>query len=192
MVFCNRTSTATLLEYMLRLLDHKVTALHSGLMVSLVDLDELFFQRQLTTRQHTQRTSNLARFRAGAARILVATDVAARGLDIPSVSVVINYDLPRNPDDYIHRVGRTARRGRRGVAISLVGQRDVDIVHSIEERVGDELAEYNEGEKVNVETRVVMSALNVVGEKKREAMLNIEEGRDVKGRRMQRMNRGTR
>ncbi|KAI7115619.1 ATP-dependent RNA helicase, partial [Hortaea werneckii] len=162
-IFCNRTSTATLLEHLLRLLNHRVTSLHSGL-------------------QHTDRTNNLARFRARAARILIATDVAARGLDIPSISLVINYDLPRNPDDYIHRVGRTARAGRRGTAISLVGQRDVELVHAIEERVGREMAEYVE-EGVNVETRVLRDALGIVGEKKREAMLGIEEGRDVKGKR---------
>lgn len=163
MVFCNRTSTATLLEYLLRALDHRVTSLHSGL-------------------KHDDRVNNLARFRARAARILVATDVAARGLDIPDVALVINYDLPRNPDDYIHRVGRTARAGRRGIAVSLVGQRDVELVHAIEDRVGREMEEYTE-EGVNVETRVLRDALSVVGEKKREAMLAIEEGRDVKGKR---------
>ncbi|RMX92894.1 hypothetical protein D0868_13160 [Hortaea werneckii] len=162
-IFCNRTSTATLLEHLLRLLNHRVTSLHSGL-------------------PHSDRTKNLARFRARAARILIATDVAARGLDIPSISLVINYDLPRNPDDYIHRVGRTARAGRQGTAISLVGQRDVELVHAIEERVGREMVEYEE-EGVNVETRVLRDALGVVGEKKREAMLGIEEGRDVKGKR---------
>lgn len=132
--------------------------------------------------KHEERTSNLARFRARAARILVATDVAARGLDIPDVGLVINYDLPRNPDDYIHRVGRTARAGRKGTSISLVGQRDVDLVHAIEARVGGQMVEYEE-DKVSVESRVLKDALNVVGEKKREALLNIEEGRDVKGNR---------
>ncbi|KAK5130636.1 putative RNA helicase [Meristemomyces frigidus] len=169
-IFCNRTATATLIEYLLRLLDHRVTSLHSGL-------------------KHTERISNLARFRARAARILVATDVAARGLDIPDVGLVINYDLPRNPDDYIHRVGRTARAGRTGVAISLVGQRDVELVHAIEARVGREMVAYGEGEKVSIEGRVVRDALNVVGDKKREAMLAIEEGRDVKGKRMRGMER---
>ncbi|KAK5122269.1 putative RNA helicase [Meristemomyces frigidus] len=169
-IFCNRTSTATLLEHLLRLLDHRVTSLHSGL-------------------KHNERISNLARFRARAARILVATDVAARGLDIPDVGLVINYDLPRNPDDYIHRVGRTARAGRQGTAVSLVGQRDVELVHAIEARVGRAMEEYSEGEKVSIEGRVVRDALNVVGEKKREAMLAIEEGRDVKGKRVRGMER---
>lgn len=162
-IFCNRTSTANLLEYMLRLLDHRVTSLHSGL-------------------QQGQRVSNLARFRAGAARILVATDVAARGLDIPDVGLVINYDLPRDPDDYIHRVGRTARAGRKGTSISMVGQRDVELVQTIEARVGRQMDEYEE-DKVSVEGRVVREALNIVGEKKREALLGIEEGRDVTGKR---------
>lgn len=162
-IFCNRAETSNLLEYLLRSLEHRVTALHSKL-------------------QHQDRISNLARFRAKAARILVATDVASRGLDIPDVGLVINYDLPRNPDDYIHRVGRTARAGRRGTSVSFVGQRDVELVHAIEARVGREMDEYME-EGVNVETRVVRDALNVVGDKKREAMLSIEEGRDVKGNR---------
>lgn len=162
-IFCNRTSTADLLEHMLRLLDHRVTSLHSGL-------------------QHAERVNNLARFRARAARILVATDVAARGLDIPDVGLVVNYDLPRDPDDYIHRVGRTARAGRKGTSISLVGQRDVALVQAIEKRVGKQMEVFAE-EGVSVEGRVVREALNVVGDKKREALLAIEEGRDVSGKR---------
>lgn len=166
-IFCNHTATANFLEYLLRLLNHRVTSLHSKL-------------------RHDDRINNLARFRAGAARILVATDVAARGLDIPSIGLVVNYDLPRDPDSYIHRVGRTARAGRKGTSISLVGQRDVELVHAIETRVGKEMEEYAE-EGVNVETRVVRDALKEVGDKKREALLAIEEGRDVKGKRVRRM-----
>ncbi|KAF2141866.1 uncharacterized protein K452DRAFT_271705 [Aplosporella prunicola CBS 121167] len=168
-VFVNRTATAQLLEHMLRLLAHRVTSLHSGL-------------------PQQQRISNLARFRARAARILVATDVAARGLDIPSVELVVNYDVPRDPDDYIHRVGRTARAGRKGESVTVVGQRDVELVLAIEARVGTKMMEYAE-EGVNLETRVVRDALKVVAEKKREAMLEIEEGRDVTGKRKKGMAR---
>ncbi|KAK5148992.1 putative RNA helicase [Oleoguttula sp. CCFEE 6159] len=162
-IFCNRTTTATLLEYMLRLLEHRVTALHSGL-------------------PQPQRISNLARFRAKAARILVATDVAARGLDIPEVALVINYDVPRDPDDYIHRVGRTARAGRKGDSVTFVGQRDPTLILAIENRVGKKMVAYEE-EGVNLETRVVKEGLKIVGEKKREALLAIEEGREVGGKR---------
>lgn len=160
-IFCNSTATANLLTHLLRLLEHRVTALHSKL-------------------PQKQRTDNLARFRARAARILIATDLGARGLDIPEVALVLNYDVPRNPVDYIHRVGRTARAGRSGEAVTLVGQRDVQLILAIEDRVGRKLREYVE-DGVSIEARVVRDALKVVGEKKREAALEIEEGREVGG-----------
>jgi ATP-dependent RNA helicase DDX49/DBP8 len=162
-IFCNRTATADLLHHLLRALDHRVTSLHSRL-------------------PQRQRIDNLGRFRASAARILIATDVAARGLDIPEVKLVINYDIPRDPDDYIHRVGRTARAGRRGEAVTFVGQRDVDLFLAIEARVGAKMDEWSE-EGVNLETRVLRDALKVVSEKKREALLELEEGREVGGKR---------
>mgnify|MGYP001611350346 CR=1 FL=1 len=65
-------------------------------------------------------------FHSGKAQILVCTDVAARGLDIKNVSHVYNYDVPSNSEDYIHRIGRTARAGKEGKAISLVSQRDYE------------------------------------------------------------------
>ena len=162
-IFCNRTATATFLEHMLRLLEHRITSLHSRL-------------------PQPDRISNLGRFRARAARILVATDVAARGLDIPEVELVINYDVPRVPDSYIHRVGRTARAGRSGTSVTMVGQRDVDLVLAIEERVGKAMTAYDEA-NVSIEGRVIREGLKPVGEKKREAMLQIDEGRDVRGKR---------
>lgn len=162
-IFCNRTATANMLEHLLRLLDHRVTALHSKL-------------------PQRERIANLSKFRAGAkiARILVATDIAARGLDIPEVGLVINFDVPRNPDDYIHRVGRTARAGRHGESITLVGQYDVELVLGIETRVGGTMSDFEE-EGVSVEGRVIRDALKPVGEKKREAVMLIEQNRDVKG-----------
>ncbi|KAE8146477.1 P-loop containing nucleoside triphosphate hydrolase protein [Aspergillus avenaceus] len=162
-IFCNHTKTADLLERMLRRLSHRVTSLHSLL-------------------PQSERNSNLARFRASAARVLVATDVASRGLDIPSVSLVINFDVPRNPDDYVHRVGRTARAGRHGESVTLVGQRDVQLVLAIEERVGRQMEEWSE-EGVSIEGRIVRTGvLKEVGAAKRDATGEIEEGRDVLGR----------
>ena len=63
---------------------------------------------------------------------MIATDVASRGLDIPSVDVVINYEIPANSKDYVHRVGRTARAGKTGKAVTMVTQYDVEIFQKIE------------------------------------------------------------
>jgi ATP-dependent RNA helicase DDX49/DBP8 len=79
-----------------------------------------------------RRLAALGKFKSQQVRVLVATDVASRGLDIPSVDLVLNSELPRNAVSYVHRVGRTARAGRRGRAISLVGENDVSLVHAAE------------------------------------------------------------
>lgn len=73
----------------------------------------------------SQRTKTLAAFARGRSRILVATNVASRGLDIPNVSHVVNYDLPEDVDTYVHRIGRTARAGKDGVAATLVGEAEI-------------------------------------------------------------------
>ncbi|KAI8998491.1 DEAD-domain-containing protein [Trametes punicea] len=85
------------------------------------------------------RLGALGKFKSGGRRVLVATDVASRGLDIPSVDVVINYDIPTHSKDYIHRVGRTARAGRSGKSITLVTQYDVELVLRIEEVIGKKM-----------------------------------------------------
>lgn len=87
----------------------------------------------------SQRLGSLNKFKAGKANILVATDVAARGLDIPAVDCVINYDIPTDSKAYIHRVGRTARAGRSGKSISLVTQYDLEMYLRIESVLGKKL-----------------------------------------------------
>ena len=79
-----------------------------------------------------QRDRVMGRFRDGALDVLVATDVAARGLDIEHVSHVVNYDVPSNPEAYVHRIGRTGRAGREGVAITLVEPREHRLLRNIE------------------------------------------------------------
>jgi ATP-dependent RNA helicase DeaD len=79
-----------------------------------------------------QRNRVLGRFREGALRMLVATDVAARGLDIDRVSHVVNYDLPTSPDVYVHRIGRTGRAGREGTAITMVDPREQRSIRTLE------------------------------------------------------------
>jgi superfamily II DNA/RNA helicase len=74
--------------------------------------------------------------RQGRIRILVATDVAARGLDIPNLALVINFDLPRTLDEYIHRIGRTGRAGGKGVALSFASKRDRFISREVEKFAG--------------------------------------------------------
>ncbi|KAH7310553.1 P-loop containing nucleoside triphosphate hydrolase protein [Stachybotrys elegans] len=90
----------------------------------------------------SSRLGALNKFRAGSRDILVATDVAARGLDIPKVDFVLNYDLPQDSKTYIHRVGRTARAGLSGVAMTIVTQYDLEIYLRIEAALGKKLAEY--------------------------------------------------
>ncbi|OWM83150.1 hypothetical protein CDL15_Pgr011832 [Punica granatum] len=89
-----------------------------------------------------KRLGALNMFKAGECNILICTDVASRGLDIPSVDTVINYDIPSNSKDYIHRVGRTARAGRSGVAISLVSQYELEWYIQIENLIGKKLDQY--------------------------------------------------
>lgn len=68
--------------------------------------------------------------------VLISTDVGARGLDIEDVAIVINWDMPEEPEEYTHRVGRTARAGKGGIAVSFVTERDEERVLKIEDRIG--------------------------------------------------------
>ncbi|MDA7746104.1 ATP-dependent RNA helicase SrmB [Psychromonas sp.] len=79
-----------------------------------------------------KRNLSLRQFKEGTTNILIATDVAARGIDVPDITHVINYDMPRSADVYVHRIGRTARGGKKGIAISLIEAHDIDILAKIE------------------------------------------------------------
>jgi len=128
MVFTSTCRTAELIHEMLKQLGIQAASLHSGL-------------------TQTERMKSLDAFKSGFRRVLVATDVASRGLDIPIVEFVINYDFPRNVEDYIHRVGRTARAGRGGKAVTLITQYDVKKIVAIEELIGKKLTEMETDEE---------------------------------------------
>jgi len=87
-------------------------------------------------RSQPQREAALSAFRDGRTRVLVATDIAARGLDVDAVSHVINYDVPDVPEDYVHRVGRTGRAGKQGKAITIVTPVDELSMKAIERLMG--------------------------------------------------------
>lgn len=86
-----------------------------------------------------QRTRTIARLRQGEIRILVATDVAARGIDVCTVSHVINFDLPMSVEDYVHRIGRTGRAGAKGIALSFAAPKDFQLVTRIEQYIGQKI-----------------------------------------------------
>ena len=87
-------------------------------------------------RAQSQRIAALEDFKAGRVHVLVATEVAARGIDIDALPYVVNYDLPRSAEDYVHRIGRTGRAGVDGVAISLVSELELPYLHDIEKLIG--------------------------------------------------------
>ena len=83
-------------------------------------------------KSQTARTKALAGFKAGKIRVLVATDIAARGLDVDDITHIVNYDLPLEPETYVHRIGRTARAGASGDAVSFCAAEDREFLRSIE------------------------------------------------------------
>ena len=80
-------------------------------------------------------------FRAGKVQLLVASDIAARGLDIPGITHIFNYDIPADPKDYLHRAGRTARAGNKGVCISIVTAREIEMMKEYKKTFGIEIQE---------------------------------------------------
>ncbi|NJK90344.1 MAG: DEAD/DEAH box helicase [Blastochloris sp.] len=90
-------------------------------------------------RSQAERTQSLASFKDGSVEVLVATDIASRGLDIDDVTHVINYDIPENPEDYVHRIGRTGRASRKGDALTIFTAAELELVQSIERLIGVEI-----------------------------------------------------
>jgi len=89
--------------------------------------------------EQKEREEVLMRFRSKRNRILVATDVLSRGIDIKDINLIINYDVPGSAEDYVHRVGRTARADKTGIAISLINEQDMDKFDRIEKLIGEEV-----------------------------------------------------
>ena len=96
--------------------------------------------RSTATRARASASARLKAFRDGETRVLVATDVAARGIDIPGVTHVYNYDLPEVPDAYVHRIGRTARAGRDGIAIAFCSPDEIRLLRDIERLMNIDIA----------------------------------------------------
>uniref|UniRef100_A0A5S6QLL3 RNA helicase n=1 Tax=Trichuris muris TaxID=70415 RepID=A0A5S6QLL3_TRIMR len=116
-----------------------------------------------------KRLGALNKFRAKDRSILIATDVASRGLDIPHVDLIINFDIPTHSKDYIHRVGRTARAGRSGISVTFVTQYDVELYQRIEYLIGKQLPLYE------TEEPAVLSLLERVTEANRLARMQMKE-----------------
>lgn len=119
-IFCNRKTDVDIVAKSLQKYGYDAAPIHG-------DLDQ------------SQRTRTLDGFREGKLRLLVASDVAARGLDVPSVSHVFNFDVPGHPEDYVHRIGRTGRAGRDGKAITLCIPRDEKALDAIEKLIQKEI-----------------------------------------------------
>lgn len=116
-----------------------------------------------------ERLAALNKFKSNHVQILIATDVAARGLDIPTVQLIINHVIPNVPKEYIHRVGRTARAGKNGMSISLITPNDIKLLHAIENVIGIKLTEYK------IDDKKIITILTQVSVAKRTAEIKLDE-----------------
>tara|TARA_B110000285_G_scaffold164887_1_gene184177 strand:+ start:346 stop:1542 length:1197 start_codon:yes stop_codon:yes gene_type:complete len=121
-IYLNSKKQAEILSENLEKNGHSVSCIHSNL-------------------SQKERESVIKAYRRGESRILIATDIIARGIDVQQVSIVINYDLPREKDTYIHRIGRSGRFGRKGIAINLVSSSDYEMLQTIEKYYATEISE---------------------------------------------------
>lgn len=149
-IFVGKSLTCERLRVMLRELDIKSTALHA----------------QMT---QSERVSSLMKFKSGIIKVLITTDVGSRGLDIPEVEAVINFDLAADATDYVHRVGRTARAGRGGQAIAMVTEHDVALLLNVERKIGRKL------QALEVPENKVLELLEDVTVAKRVANLHLAD-----------------
>ncbi|KAA6323126.1 MAG: putative Eukaryotic initiation factor 4A-III, partial [Streblomastix strix] len=113
-IFCNTKNKVDWLTDKMREAGFTVVSMHGGM-------------------EQKERNTIMDKFRRGEARVLITTDIWARGIDVSHVSLVVNYDIPGNRELYIHRIGRSGRYGRKGVAISFVKQEDIRILRDIEQ-----------------------------------------------------------
>jgi len=130
-IFCNKKTTVRDLYTSLKRSGFRVGQIHGDM-------------------EQPARIAELDRFKQDDINILVASDVAARGLDIKGVSHVVNFDVPWQPDDYIHRIGRTGRAGAKGIAYTLATREDADQVAAIEKLTGQKLPRAEAEAKVEV------------------------------------------
>eukprot|EP00698_Gefionella_okellyi_P002879 TRINITY_DN12744_c0_g1_i1.p1 TRINITY_DN12744_c0_g1~~TRINITY_DN12744_c0_g1_i1.p1 ORF type:complete len:462 (+),score=91.02 TRINITY_DN12744_c0_g1_i1:58-1386(+) len=160
-VFVHTCNSAHRLALMLRTLGFKAVPLHGQM-------------------PQAKRLGALNKFKAGERNILIATDVASRGLDIPTVDAVFNYDIPMHSKDYVHRVGRTARAGRAGRAITYVTQYDVELFQRIEAMLGKKLTLYptDEAEVLTLQERVGEATRLAIHEMK-DSLPGSKKGRDA-------------
>ncbi|XP_050437095.1 probable ATP-dependent RNA helicase DDX47 [Adelges cooleyi] len=146
-----------------------------ALLLRNLGLDAIPLHGQMT---QNKRLASLNKFKSKSRSILISTDVSSRGLDIPHVDVVINFDMPTHSKDYIHRVGRTARAGRSGKAITFVTQYDIELYQRIEQLISKKLPLYQ------VEDDEVMCLQERVSEAQRLAKMNMKDMGDKKGKRV--------
>lgn len=156
MIFCSTCNNTVRTALMLRALGLAAVPLHGQM-------------------SQNKRLAALNKFKGKTRQILISTDVASRGLDIPHVDVVLNFDIPTHSKDYIHRVGRTARAGRAGKAVTFVTQYDVELYQRIEHLLGKKLPQFK------YEEDEVMALQERVGEAQRTARLEIKDIDDRKG-----------
>jgi len=167
LIFCQTCNNALRVTLLLRNLGWQAICLHGQM-------------------SQPKRLSALNKFKSGTRSILVATDVASRGLDIPNVDIVLNFDIPAHGKEYIHRVGRTARAGRSGRSVAFVTQYDVEVFQRLEHLLGEKLPLYETDEEtVLVLLERVQNAGRIAGRELRE----IQETK-MKGKKRNRRSNG--